>query len=85
MSLSPYPCYIKVGDDEESDDCMELPTECDGTILLSTIQAQYPSAIGLKYRNESGGWRGMRLSDNRLDPPLEGWGNNDYIVTYHKG
>lgn len=83
MSIPDYPCYIKVGD-EDSCEFMELPTECDGTILLSTIQAQFPSAIGLRYKTESGGWRGMRLAENCLDPPLEGWGENEYFVTYNK-
>lgn len=64
-----------------SDDVMELPHEKDSTILLSTIQAQFPSAIGLKYKSSSGGWRGIRAENNILSPPCEGWGDDVYIVT----
>lgn len=79
-----YPCYIKVGDDEDSGDHMELPSEKDGSILLSTIQAQFPAAIGLKYKTETGGLRGIRLAENSLAPPPEGWGERVYSVTYNK-
>ena len=79
-----YPCYIKIGDDDDSGEFMELPSEGDGTILLSTIQAQYPCSIGLKYKSESGGWRGIRLSESILAPPPEGWGENEYFTTYLK-
>lgn len=79
-----YPCYILVGDDEDSDVYMELPTEKDGSILLSTIQAQFPNAIGLKFKSSSGLWRGVRISDNILHPPFEGWDDNHYVITLPK-
>jgi len=64
-----------------SDDYMELPREAGGTVLLSTIQAQFPTAIGLKYKSSSGGWRGIRAENNVLDPPHGGWGDTIYIIT----
>ena len=75
-----YQSFVKVTE-QGSDDFMELPREKDGTVLLSTVQAQYPSAIGLKYKSASGGWRGIRAEDNVLDPPFGGWGENLYFIT----
>ena len=34
----------------EGEESMELPVESDGTLLLTTLIAQYPGACGLKYR-----------------------------------
>ena len=72
--------FVKITDGD-CDDFMELPSEKDGTVLLSTVRAQFPSAIGLKYRSSSGGWRGIRAVDNVLDPPLSGWGETTYFIT----
>ena len=56
---SDYPSFVKVAEKEScSEDYMELPREKDGTVLLSTIQAQFTHAIGLKYKSSSGAWRG---------------------------
>ncbi|XP_047127070.1 TAR DNA-binding protein 43 [Hydra vulgaris] len=79
-----YPCYVKVADDDHVTDVIEIPTEKDGTIMLSTIQAQFPNAIGLKYKGSSGAWRGVRISGNILDPPFEGWGENVFCTTIQK-
>jgi len=80
-----YPCFIQVTDDEcAQDGCIELPTEKYGTMLLSTIQAQFPNAIGLKYKTATGNWRGIRLSENILDPPFEGWGEIIFQITLPK-
>ena len=75
-----YQSFVNVGK-QGSDDFMELPREKDGTVLLSTVKAQYPSAIGLKYKSDSGGWRGIRAADNVLDPPNGGWGETIYFIT----
>jgi len=72
--------FVNVASDEDSD-VMELPAEKNGTILLSTIQAQFPEAIGLKYKSSSGGLRGIRAENNILDPPHGGWGVTTYLVT----
>jgi len=75
-----YPCYVRVCESGIKD-IVELPTETDGTMLLSTITAQFPDAIGLRFKAETGAWRGVRVTNGVLDVPLEGWGNMDYIIT----
>jgi len=81
MSNEMYPCYVRISEGAESEEVIELPTESDGRLLLTTITAQYPDAIGLRYKSESGAWRGMRFIEGALEPPLEGWGYNDYFIT----
>ena len=67
------------------EDAIELPSDEDGTILLSTIQAQFPGGTGLRFRNEeTQTWRGVRLADDVLYPPASGWGNVLYIVVSSK-
>lgn len=52
--------------EEEVEEPIELPVEDDGTLLLSTLQAQFPGTCGLKYRNpESRAMRGVRLNNVR--------------------
>ena len=79
-----YPCYVQIGDSNSSEDLVELPTENDGTIMLSTITAQFEDAIGLRFKSESGAWRGVRVTDGVLDAPLEGGGNGEYFITLPK-
>jgi len=78
--------YISVVDDE-AEEAVELPCETDGTLLLSTLQGQYPGATGLKYRNpENRAIRGIRLSDGKLHPPnpTDGWGSITYYAVFPK-
>ncbi|KAH3774344.1 TAR DNA-binding protein 43-like [Dreissena polymorpha] len=75
--------YIQVTDDE-NEEAIEIPSEEDGTLLLSTLAGQFPNACGLKYRNQSGGFRGIRLSDGRLHPPDNAWKACTYLVVYSK-
>lgn len=75
-----YPCYVRIGE-SSTDDLVELPTERNGTLLLSTITAQFPDAIGLRFKSDNGCWRGVRVVDGVLDIPLEGWRDMDYYVT----
>jgi len=51
--------YIKVVD-EEGEEAVEVPSDPDGLLLLSTLTAQFPGASGLKYRASSGVFRGLR-------------------------
>merc|ERR1712002_926457 len=60
---------------------MEFPKEDNSTILVSTLQAQFPSAIGLKYRGSSGAWRALRAVDGVLEAPKDGWANRIYCLT----
>merc|ERR1712141_611461 len=68
-------CYVEVKDNVggEDDESIELPAEKDGTLLLSTVAAVFPGAIGLRYQGASGLWRACRMVENIIDPPLEGW------------
>ena len=74
--------FVRVAVDESLiDEAIELPTEDNGTLLLDSLKSQYGGATGLKYRNsETGGWRGVRLSDGALHPPHGLWGDATYIV-----
>lgn len=78
--------YVRVTEDD-SLPAIEVPTEADGTILLSTLQAQFPGACGLRYKNpETDSWRGIRLLENMLCPPaVEGWGGHLYVVVQKNG
>lgn len=65
---------------------MEIPSEDDGTVLLSSVAAQFPGACGLRYRNpETQCLRGVRLLEGVLYAPENDWGNLVYIVNYPKG
>ncbi|GLH08297.1 Heterogeneous nuclear ribonucleoprotein A1, A2/B1 homolog [Gryllus bimaculatus] len=76
--------YLQVAEDE-GEEPIELPTEDDTTLLLSTLAAQFPGTCGLKYRNpESRTMRGVRLVDGRLHPPESGWGNCVYYCVFPK-
>ncbi|VDN10376.1 unnamed protein product, partial [Dibothriocephalus latus] len=69
--------YVLVADEDQPP--IELPTESNCTILLSTVQAQFPKCTGLQYEaEESGSTRGIRLSDGCLFPPPDGWGTRIY-------
>lgn len=77
--------YVRVAEDVDEEP-MEVPSEEDGTLLLTTLSAQFPGACGLKYRNpETGTMRGIRLSDGRLYPPDSDWGKHVFIAVFPKG
>lgn len=83
--LIPRMSYILVIENER-DDPMELPCEDDGSLLLSTLIAQFPEATGLKYKNpETGAFRGIRLNEGRLYAPTDsGWGKEKFQVVFPK-
>ena len=72
--------HIKISEKEGSE-FMEFPKEENNTVLLSTIQAQFPDAIGLKYKGSSGAWRAIRAVDNVLEGPKGSWGRRIYCLT----
>ncbi|KAA0707201.1 TAR DNA-binding protein 43 [Triplophysa tibetana] len=77
-------CYIRVAEDE-NEEPMEIPSEEDGTVLLSTVAAQFPGACGLRYRSPvSQCMRGVRLVEGILHAPEADWGNLVYVVNYPK-
>jgi len=84
VGIETYPCYVRIGESAGAEDIVELPTETDGTLLLSTITAQFPDAIGLRFKSDSGAWRGVRVTSGILDVPLEGWGDKEYYITVSK-
>jgi hypothetical protein len=76
--------YVIVTDDE-NEQPIELPAEADGTLLLSTLAAQFTGACGLKYHNSAtNSMRGVRLSDGRLHPPDGVWGSRLYVTVFPK-
>lgn len=77
--------YILVVE-HERDDPLELPCEDDGTLLLSTLQGQYPTTTGLKYKNpDTGAYRAIRLAEGKLYPPTDGgWGNAKFVAVFPK-
>ena len=77
--------YVKVTDDENSSEPIELPLEADNTLFLSSITAQFPGACGLKYRNpETQTLRGLRLVDGVMFLPTsqEYWEDLVYITAF---
>jgi len=78
--------YISVAE-EEGAEPIELPTEDDGTVLLSTLSAQFPRACGLKFRApESRAWRGVRLAEGKLFQPVDtGWAHIIFVCVTPKG
>lgn len=79
--------FIQISE-EEGDEPIEVPTEDDNSLLLSTLQAQFPGACGLKYRNvETKTIRGVRSNEGRFFPPAResGWGTVVYFCVFPKG
>ena len=80
--------FVQVAE-EEGEEPIELPAEEDGTLLLSTLQAQFPGCCGLKYRSdETKTVRGIRSNEGRLYPPPStdsGWGAQIYFCVFPKG
>ncbi|XP_072035788.1 TAR DNA-binding protein 43-like isoform X2 [Amphiura filiformis] len=78
--------YVRIVEEEADDEPIELPSEEDGTMLLSTLTAQFPGASGLKYRNpDTGTLRGLRVFDGRIQAPDGHWGDTLYIAVFPKG
>jgi len=72
--------YVQVSESENSDP-IDIPTEEDKSILLSTIEAQYPGVIGLKYRVDNR-LRIVRLNEGKLYPPEDGWLERIYMCNF---
>ena len=85
MSATWVPIVLKEGEDP-----VEVQTEEDGTLLLSSVSAQFPGATGLKFRNpQTNGMRGVRISEGALFPPFpeegSGWsGATEFICVIHQ-
>ncbi|XP_070570922.1 uncharacterized protein [Ptychodera flava] len=89
MSSSRFVC---VTDNIKTGESIELPTEENLTVLLSTLEGQFPGACGLRYkpktfrpgpnRSESERFRGVRMEGRVLYPPHCGWDNVELYVVY---
>ena len=79
--------YIQVVEfEDDKEESIAIPSEPDGTLPLTTLQAQFPGACGMKYRNpETGSYRGIRLVDGLLQHPEGVWGNFKYVAVFPKG
>ena len=70
--------FVKVGD---CDQITEIPSETDGCLYLSNIQAQFPDTTGLRYRQvESNPWRAVKRIGDKFFQPRGGWGDQTYYV-----
>jgi len=79
--------YVAVVEsDGYGEEPIELPTEDDGTLLLSSLEAQFPGATGLRYRPspDAKALRGLRLVDGAIHPPPEGWEDFTFVCTLPK-
>lgn len=74
--------YVQVtGSQTALVDPIDMPTEEDNSILLSTLEAQFPGAIGLKYRFDNR-LRIVRLNEGKLYPPEDGWSDRVYTCNF---
>ena len=69
--------YVKVAYTEVGADVM-LPLH-EGLLDVSTLQSQFPGAVGLKY-NDSGQWKALNLTPGGFRAPEGGWGSRKYIA-----
>ena len=69
----------------EHDEGIEIPVDEDGNILLSTVDAQFHGASGIKYRADTGKFRAVPLVEGHLQPPISEYGDTKYIVVFPKG
>ena len=79
--------YVKVCEDVgKEDQTIELPTEDDQTLLLSTLASQFSGASGLRFRIASeGNIRGVKLQESKLYPPNGSWNEITYYCVFPKG
>ena len=71
--------------EEINGDAVELPLEVDGTLLLSTLTGQYPETTGIRFKSDTGSWRGVRCEGNVIHPPPNGWGHTVYYIVRDDG
>lgn len=75
--------YVQVTDVEDSEP-IEIPSEDDGSLTVSTLAAHYPGATGLKYHLD-GHTRAVKLANGKLYPPENGWNELVYYCIFPKG
>ncbi|CAP23432.2 Protein CBR-TDP-1 [Caenorhabditis briggsae] len=75
------PEFITV-QDPTGEEPIELPTD-DGSVLMTTLQASFPGATGLKYKNpKTGANRAVQVDPSglRLLAPADGWEDKTFNV-----
>jgi len=79
------PAWIAISEKEGADP-EELPTERDGSLLLTSLTNLYPNVTTLKYRGPSMVWRIVRCIDGILTPPEDdgSWGSHVYVCIKKK-
>ncbi|KAK6738729.1 hypothetical protein RB195_020687 [Necator americanus] len=73
--------YVVVAD--SSGEAMELPTAPDNSLYMTTLQATYPGATGMKYKNpKTGALRAVAVdaTGTKLLPPVDGWEDKVFTV-----
>ena len=70
-------CWISVGIDRFNEDVMDIQSDHNGNLPLSTLRSFNSSAIGLYYM-QYGRKRLILAIDNIVIQPKSGWGNNTY-------
>lgn len=77
--------YIKIVDPEVPDMIVNVPTNEDGTLELSSLKSQFPGASGLRYHLQDY-VRGVKMVGNQLHPPEGGWNKSTvYICVFPRG
>ena len=75
--------FIQVVESENSSEILEMPLEDDQTLLEATLVSQFPGAIGLRYKADSGAWRAVKASGTSFIHPGGEWAlDAKYVVTY---
>jgi len=82
MSHTSLISYVKIWESTNSADPIEVPLEKDGSLLLSTLIGQYPNTAGLRFWSDTGAWRGLKVENNVIYPPPQGWGTLDYYIVF---
>ncbi|VDM84979.1 unnamed protein product [Strongylus vulgaris] len=73
--------FVVVAD--STGEAMELPTASDNTLYMTTLQATYPGATGMKYKNpKTGALRAVAVdaTGTKLLPPADGWDDKVFTV-----
>ncbi|VDO69885.1 unnamed protein product [Haemonchus placei] len=79
----PFSEFVVVSD--SNGDPMELPTAQDNSLSMATLQASYPGATGLKFKNaKTGALRAVAVdsSGTKMLPPLDGWDDKVFVVIF---
>jgi len=75
--------FIQVVASENSREILEMPLEDDNSLDAATLVSQFPGAIGLRYKADSGAWRAVKASGTYFIHPGGEWSlDAKYVVTY---